>query len=125
MKTIAFFTSPLCGACEEWKPTVEAFASKLAGRAFVLRLNPNLRAYEYLKDDGSKWKVKYTPSAMVTENGKLLRYIEGRLLDEGELEDFVFNDEWKPPWNAKHGASEVEEGDDEEEEDEEEDEEDE
>lgn len=97
MRTIAFFTSPLCGACEEWKPIVEAFASKLAGRAFVLRLNPNLRAYEYLKDDGSKWKVKYTPSAMVMENGKMIRYVEGRLLTEAELEEFVFSDTWAPP----------------------------
>lgn len=103
MKTVAFFTSPLCGACEEWKPTVEAFAGKLAGRAFVLRLNPNLRAYEYPKDDGSKWKVKYTPSAAVLENGKLLRYVEGRLLNESELEDFVFNDEWQAPVDGDDG----------------------
>lgn len=96
MRTVYFFTSPMCGACEEWKPTVEAFILSNSARCFAIRCNPNLKAYEF-----GKWKVKYTPSAMVMEGGTMLRYIEGQLLTAAELEAFVFADEWKPHARAK------------------------
>lgn len=91
MRTVYFFTSPMCAACEEWKPTINDFIAKNSMRCISLRLNPNLKAYEF-----EKWKVKYTPSAAVLENGVLLRYVEGELLTADELEAFVFGLTWKP-----------------------------
>lgn len=102
MRTVYFFTSPTCGACEEWKPTVDAFVQANLNRMIVLRCNPNLREYKL-----SGWKVKYTPSVAVMENGQLLRKAEGQLMDAAELEAFVFGATWKPA--SKKGASKVDE----------------
>lgn len=96
MRTVYFFTSPMCGACEDWKPTVDAFVNSSLTRCFAIRCNPNLKEYKF-----DKWRVKYTPSAMVMEGGKMLRYVEGQLLTPGELEAFVFADEWKPANRTK------------------------
>ncbi len=107
MRTVYFFVSPMCGACEEWKPTINDFIAKNAMRAIFLRLNPNLKAYEF-----DKWKVKYTPAAAVLENGQLLRYVEGQLLDATELEAFVFGLTWKSAVRAKRKQTALEDLDD-------------
>lgn len=87
MRTVYFFVSPSCGACEEWKPTVEAFIAKNLGKVIALRCNPNLREYVF-----GRWTVKYTPSVAVQERGQILRYAEGKLMSEAELEEFVFGE---------------------------------
>ena len=87
MRTVYFFTSPMCGVCEEWKPVIDAFIAKRGSECFTLRCNPNLRPYAF-----GDWKVKYTPSAMVQELGQMLRHVEGKLLSLEELEEFVFGD---------------------------------
>lgn len=111
MRTIYFFTSPSCGSCEEWKPVIEEFIANNLGKCIPIRLNPNFREYEYRRSDGRTWTVKYTPSVMVQENGKLLRYAEGKLMTLAELEAFAFDD-------AVDVEQETEDDDDEEEEEE-------
>jgi hypothetical protein len=96
VRTVYFFTSPMCAACSDWKPTIDEFVGKNTMRCIVLRLNPNLKDYEF-----EKWRVKYTPSAAVLENGVLLRYVEGELLTAEELESFVFGLTWKSAARAK------------------------
>lgn len=88
MRTVYFFTSPLCGACEEWKPTIEEFVAKNGTRCIVLRCNPNLRNYVL-----GQWEVRYTPSVAVQEGRQLLRFAEGQPMGLADLEKFVFDDE--------------------------------
>ncbi len=87
MRTIYFFTSPSCAACEEWKPTIDDFIKRNLGKIIVIRCNPNLREYTF-----GKWRVRYTPSAAVTEGGALLRKAEGLLMSLDELGSFAFDE---------------------------------
>lgn len=102
MRTIYFFTSPLCGACQEWKESINAFIAAHGHECFVLHLNPNLKAYQY-----GDWKVQFTPSAMVQENGQVLRVVEGKLLTADELAQFVLGETWEEPRNKRSRARPV------------------
>lgn len=106
MRTVYFFVSPSCGACEEWKPVVDAFITKHLGKVLALRCNPNFRDYTF-----GRWSVKYTPSVAVQESGHLLRYAEGRLMTLEELEDFVFSDPAEPEPADEEEEEEEEEDD--------------
>lgn len=88
MRTVYFFTSPHCGACEAFKPAIEDFTAKHGGEVIVLRCNPMLKEYEF-----GRWRVKYTPTVVVTERGHLVGKVEGRGMTVRELEQFVFKGE--------------------------------
>ena len=104
MRRLYFFKGGLCDACEEQEPAVQAFERKHIGSVMVLRLNPNLKAYElpFARGRGRSRDrtVRLTPSFALYENQTPLRQSEGRIFTLDELETFVFDDEAQQPTDA-------------------------
>lgn len=95
------FLSPTCSACTEARPHVEAFTEQVAGRAFVVTLNPNLKEYEFAGK-----KVRYTPTYVFFDQaGNPVEMVEGRVLTAEQLEEYAFTP--PPPPEKKRRGKQV------------------
>lgn len=85
LPTVYFFVSPSCAACQEMKPAIEEWiAHRAPGRAFGVRLNPQLKEYIF-----GRWRPRHTPSVLLMEDGQPVRRVEGRILSVEEIDAFL------------------------------------
>lgn len=84
MKCLTFFKSSFCDACAEADKFLNAWELKNPGRIIVVRANPNLRDYNV-----GGFSPTATPSYALSEKGELIASVNGKILDEAEIEKLV------------------------------------
>lgn len=71
-KTVAYFYADWCGACKQFKPTLNEVASERGGDTRFVKVNTDAQRQLALNHD-----IKYLPTTIVFENGRTIARLSG------------------------------------------------